>query len=120
MLSSQTKDTVTAVAMKNLQENLPGGLCLESLLKVEPAELNRLIEKVGFHNKKTKFIKSVATILRDEHDGDIPDTMEGPRISMKGTSSSDAKALEIMVLPHPGGPWRRMPRGMPTFISMYL
>lgn len=29
MLSSQTKDTVTAVAMKNLQENLPG-VCVES------------------------------------------------------------------------------------------
>lgn len=28
MLSSQTKDTVTAVAMKNLQENLPG-VCVE-------------------------------------------------------------------------------------------
>src|SRR6202000_1583795 len=60
MLSSQTKDTVTAVAMKNLQENLPGGLCLDTLLQVEPEELNRLIEKVGFHNNKTKYIKSVA------------------------------------------------------------
>ncbi|KAK4546950.1 hypothetical protein LTR36_001682 [Oleoguttula mirabilis] len=78
MLSSQTKDTVTAAAMKNLQADLPGGhFCLESLLKVEPTELNRLIEKVGFHNNKTKFIKAVAIILRDKFDGDIPDTIEG-------------------------------------------
>lgn len=77
MLSSQTKDTVTAAAMKNLQANLPGGFCLDSLLKVEPSELNCLIEKVGFHNNKTKFIKSVAEILRDKFDGDIPDTIEG-------------------------------------------
>jgi endonuclease-3 len=77
MLSSQTKDTVTAAAMKNLQANLDGGMCLESLLKVEPAELNRLIEKVGFHNNKTKYIKSTATILRDQYDGDIPSTIEG-------------------------------------------
>lgn len=77
MLSSQTKDTVTAVAMKNLQENLPGGFCLESLLLVEPVDLNKLIEKVGFHNNKTKFIKAVAIILRDQYGGDIPDTIEG-------------------------------------------
>lgn len=77
MLSSQTKDTVTAVAMKNLQDELPGGFCLESLLGVEPEELNRLIGKVGFHNNKTKFIKAVAVILRDQYASDIPDTIEG-------------------------------------------
>lgn len=77
MLSSQTKDTVTAAAMRNLQENMPGGLTLDSLLQVDPAQLNNLIEKVGFHNNKTKFIKAVALILRDQHNGDIPDTAEG-------------------------------------------
>lgn len=77
MLSSQTKDTVTAVAMKNLQQGLPGGFCLDSLLVVEPDVLNGLIEKVGFHNNKTKFIKATAEILRDKFGGDIPDTIEG-------------------------------------------
>ena len=77
MLSSQTKDTVTAAAMKNLQEHLPGGFCLESLLEVKPEALNKLIEKVGFHNNKTKYIKSMATILRDQYEGDIPGTIDG-------------------------------------------
>jgi endonuclease III len=77
MLSSQTKDTVTAVAMRNLQEKLPGGFCLQSLLDVEPDKLNKLIEKVGFHNNKTKYIKATANILRDQFNGDIPDTIEG-------------------------------------------
>ncbi|KAK3078537.1 alpha,alpha-trehalase nth1, partial [Teratosphaeriaceae sp. CCFEE 6253] len=45
MLSSQTKDTVTAAAMKNLQDNLPGGFTLESLLAVDPEQLNELIGK---------------------------------------------------------------------------
>ena len=83
MLSSQTKDTVTAVAMKNLQENLPGGFNLQGLLTVEPEELNRLIAKVGFHNNKTSYIKQVAPILRDQFGGDIPDTIEG-LVSLKG------------------------------------
>lgn len=77
MLSSQTKDTVTAVAMKTLQDNLEGGFNLAALLTVEPERLNELIAKVGFHNNKTKYIKATAEILRDRFNGDIPDTIEG-------------------------------------------
>lgn len=83
MLSSQTKDPVTAAAIKNLQDNLPSGLCLEALLEVEPSRLNELIMKVGFHNNKTKYIKATAEILRDQYKGDIPDTIEG-LISLPG------------------------------------
>lgn len=77
MLSSQTKDTVTAAAIKNLQENLEGGFTLESLLAVGPERLNELIAKVGFHNNKTKYIKQTAQVLHDSFGGDIPDTIEG-------------------------------------------
>lgn len=83
MLSSQTKDTVTAAAMINLQQNLEGGFTLTSLLAVEPARLNELIAKVGFHNNKTKYIKATAEILQREFAGDIPDTIEG-MISLPG------------------------------------
>ncbi|OHE91377.1 HhH-GPD superfamily base excision DNA repair protein [Colletotrichum orchidophilum] len=84
MLSSQTKDTVNAVAMKRLMTELPphepsapAGLNLENILAVEPVLLNELIWAVGFHNNKTKFIKAAAIILRDKFDSDIPDTIEG-------------------------------------------
>ncbi|KAI8307730.1 hypothetical protein K4K59_010670 [Colletotrichum sp. SAR11_240] len=84
MLSSQTKDTVNAVAMKRLMTELPphkegaeGGLCLENILAVEPDKLNELIWAVGFHNNKTKYIKAAAEILRDKFDGDVPDTIAG-------------------------------------------
>ncbi|TDZ14154.1 Endonuclease III-like protein [Colletotrichum orbiculare MAFF 240422] len=84
MLSSQTKDTVNAVAMKRLMTELPphkegaaGGLNLENILAVDPAKLNELIWAVGFHNNKTKFIKAAAEILREKFDSDVPDTIEG-------------------------------------------
>lgn len=83
MLSSQTKDTVTAVVMKNLQDNLPGGFNLDALLVVEPPRLNELIKSAGFHNNKTKYIKQTAEILRDRFGGDIPDTIDG-MISLPG------------------------------------
>jgi endonuclease-3 len=54
MLSSQTKDTVTAAAIRDMQSSLPGGLNLESILDVEPNRLNEFIGKIGFHNTKTK------------------------------------------------------------------
>ncbi|KAJ9636225.1 alpha,alpha-trehalase nth1 [Coniosporium apollinis] len=77
MLSSQTKDTVTASAMRNLQENLPGSLTLESILAVSPTLLEQLIQKVSFHRNKATYIKRTAEILRDRFNGDIPDTIEG-------------------------------------------
>jgi endonuclease-3 len=77
MLSSQTKDTVTAAAIRSLQSGLPGGLTLESILSVKPDVLNEYIGKVGFHNTKTKNIKLAAEILRDKFDGDIPSTIDG-------------------------------------------
>ena len=77
MLSSQTKDTVTAAAIRSLQSGLPGGLTLESILSVKPDVLNDHIGKVGFHNTKTKNIKLAAEILRDKFQGDIPSTIEG-------------------------------------------
>lgn len=84
MLSSQTKDTTNAIAMRRLQTELPAfeegapvGLNLENILAVDPKLLNELIWVVGFHNNKTKYIKAAAEILRDQFKGDIPDTIEG-------------------------------------------
>lgn len=83
MLSSQTKDPVTFAAIQTLESSLPGGLCLQALLDVEPEKLNELIGKVGFHNNKTKYIKATALLLRDKFGGDIPETVEG-LISLPG------------------------------------
>ncbi|GKU01140.1 endonuclease iii [Fusarium langsethiae] len=84
MLSSQTKDTVNAVVMRKLQTELPPfepgappGLNLNNVLAIDPKILNEFIWAVGFHNNKTKYIKQTAEILRDQWDGDIPDTIEG-------------------------------------------
>ena len=84
MLSSQTKDTTNAIAMRRLQTELPPpGLTLENILEVDPVRLNELIYVVGFHNNKTRYIKATALILKDRFAGDIPDTIEG-LISLPG------------------------------------
>lgn len=84
MLSSQTKDTTNAIAMRRLQTELPSpGLTLENILAVDPIHLNEMIYVVGFHNNKTRYIKATALILRDTFNSDIPDTIEG-LISLPG------------------------------------
>ena len=88
MLSSQTKDTVTAVAMQRLHAELvpqaaadskllDSSLTVGNILAADPVHLDSLIGKVGFHNTKTKNIQRVAKILREQYSDDIPNTVEG-------------------------------------------
>ena len=89
MLSSQTKDTVTAAAMQRLHTELvpqktnadgqyhSSCLTVPNMLACDPVHLDSLIGKVGFHNNKTRFIKSVAQILRTQYNDEIPSTIEG-------------------------------------------
>lgn len=53
------------------------GFNLESVLALDPPTLNGFINKVGFHNLKTKYIKQTAEILRDKWNSEIPDSIEG-------------------------------------------
>ncbi|EEP75463.1 conserved hypothetical protein [Uncinocarpus reesii 1704] len=102
MLSSQTKDTVTAVAMHRLHTELGpehddrdantpdtkavaqwdtsthstarSTLTIANILRVPAPRLNQLIHSVGFHNLKTKYLQTTASLLQAHHDSDIPRT----------------------------------------------
>jgi endonuclease-3 len=73
MLSSQTKDQVVGDAMRALQQH---GLTVENISATDPETLNKLIQRVGFHNNKTKYIKQVVEILKGSYDCDIPPNAE--------------------------------------------
>ena len=84
MLSSQTKDTVNAVAMRRLQAELPAhaagaapGLTLANVLAADEAALHACIRGVGFHNTKARHLRAAAALCRDRWGGDIPDTVAG-------------------------------------------
>jgi endonuclease-3 len=47
------------------------------VLALSPEDLNAFINKVGFHNLKTKYIKATAELLRNNFNSEIPDTIEG-------------------------------------------
>ena len=76
MLSSQTKDPVTADAVHKLQTRLPNGLCLASLLDTPDDVIQECIAKVGFFRRKTEYLRRAAEILRDRFGGDVPRTID--------------------------------------------
>jgi endonuclease-3 len=73
MLSSQTKDAVVGETMRILQKH---GLTVSNIHATDAVTLNTLIQKVGFHNNKTKYLKQVAEILVRDYDSDIPPTAQ--------------------------------------------
>mmetsp|Transcript_3123 Transcript_3123/g.8470 ORF Transcript_3123/g.8470 Transcript_3123/m.8470 type:complete len:263 (+) Transcript_3123:1-789(+) len=73
-LSSQTKDAVTAAAVKALQRH---GLTPERLhCHTTEEEIDAMIAKVGFHRTKAKRLKEVARLCLERHGGDIPASPE--------------------------------------------
>lgn len=74
MLSSQTKDQITAAAMKRLQER---GLTPDQIKDFSEDELAELIKPVGFFRIKAKHLIKTSQAIVDTYDGDIPDTLEG-------------------------------------------
>lgn len=81
MLSSQTKDEVNFAAMKRLHEHLQtvgfaDGLCLAGIQLLSAPEIDGLISKVGFHNRKAGYIKKAADLVSTQFEGDIPTTLK--------------------------------------------
>lgn len=74
MLSSQTKDPITWAAVQKLKQNNMGNV--DGLLGAEEKDIEELIYPVGFYRRKAIYLKKVAALLKQHHDGDIPSTIE--------------------------------------------
>jgi endonuclease III len=72
MLSSQTKDAVVGAAVRAMKAD--GVLTIQAISQMEPETLKKYIEKVGFYNNKTKYIKETVEILIAKYDSDLPRT----------------------------------------------
>jgi len=90
MLSSQTKDAITAAAIRRLQAAFPPyGFSVDHIANITENELTELIQGVSFQNKKVIYLKKTAKILQEQYNSDIPKTIEelcmlpgvGPKMS---------------------------------------
>lgn len=81
MLSSQTKDEINGQVMQTLQSTFKekgylDGLCVDAIMDISEQDLDKLIYKVGFHNRKLKYIKQTTAIVKLKYNSDIPKTIE--------------------------------------------
>ncbi|CCW67020.1 unnamed protein product [Phytomonas sp. Hart1] len=105
MLSSQTKDHITAAAMENLMRH---NLTPQTVVHMPLNQFDVCIEKVGFHNTKAKHIKGAAEIIVTQHSGNVPTTYEnlialpgvGPKMAHLFFQSADQKVFGIGVDTH--------------------
>uniref|UniRef100_A0A667ZBU2 Endonuclease III-like protein 1 n=2 Tax=Myripristis murdjan TaxID=586833 RepID=A0A667ZBU2_9TELE len=92
MLSSQTKDQVTAAAMQKLRAH---GCTVENILSTDDETLGKLIYPVGFWRNKVKYLKLTSAMLQHKFGGDIPDSVEG-LVSLPGVGPKMAHlAMDI-------------------------
>lgn len=75
MLSSQTKDQVTAAAMERLKAR-QGGLTPETIRLIDVGELSVILCPVGFYRRKAEHLKRSAEILKSEYNDDIPASLK--------------------------------------------
>ncbi|KAI8318758.1 DNA glycosylase, partial [Martensiomyces pterosporus] len=75
MLSAQTKDEITAEAVRNLSQRLPGGLSPKSLSDAPIDSVRECVRRVGFWQRKANYIKEAARTCLEQYDSDIPRTV---------------------------------------------
>lgn len=73
VLSSRTKDEVTAQASEKLFSQAPN---LKELSLLSEEEITSLIYPVGFYRVKAKNIKNIANILLNRYNGIVPDNLD--------------------------------------------
>lgn len=73
ILSSRTKDEVTAAASARLFERAPD---IDALAALDAAQIRALIFPVGFYKTKAVHLQKTAQLLRDRYGGAVPETLE--------------------------------------------
>ncbi len=73
ILSSRTKDEVTAAASARLFGAAPDNDCLALLA---PSRIQELIFPVGFYKTKAVHLQQAARMIREQYGGSVPDTIE--------------------------------------------
>uniref|UniRef100_A0A0N5C711 Endonuclease III homolog n=1 Tax=Strongyloides papillosus TaxID=174720 RepID=A0A0N5C711_STREA len=71
LLSSQTKDEITAGAMGRLKNY---GCTVDKMIRTDNNTIEDLLKPVSFYRRKAANIIRIAAILKDQYDDDIPRT----------------------------------------------
>lgn len=89
ILSSRTKDEVTAAASARLFARAPD---VRSLAALEETEIRELIYPVGFYQTKARHLAATAVLLLERFDGCVPQTIEA-LVSLPGVGRKTANLV---------------------------
>jgi endonuclease-3 len=92
MLSAQTKDAVTSVASARL---FAVARTPRTMLKLSPAEIERLIYPVSFYRNKTVHVLRTCEQLMSGYGGKVPSTME-ELLTLPGVGRKTANLVLIL------------------------
>ena len=91
LLSTRTKDETTAEVCKRLFERVKS---LDDLLEIDQKELEDLLYPVGFYKNKAKYLKQMALQIKEEFNGEVPNTLEG-LLKLKGVGRKVANIVLV-------------------------
>ena len=97
ILSTRTKDEMTAKSSKKLFESADN---FDDLEKLSEKEIAELIYPVGFYNEKAKHLKQIPKILREKFGGEIPQTID-ELLELPGIGRKVANLILISVFNKP-------------------
>lgn len=88
LFSSQTKDEINFQVMEflhthYLEKGYSNGLCIQAIRDTDVTEIDKMIFKIGFHSRKSQYLKEVVEVLHSQYNDDIPDTIE-ELVKLKG------------------------------------
>lgn len=98
LLSLRTRDEQTAAASKRLFSvaDSPEGIAALNEKRIE-----KLIYPVGFYRNKAKTVKAACQTLLDEHEGNVPDSIE-ELLEIKGVGRKTANLVVTLGFNKPG------------------
>ena len=100
VLSQRVRDQVTESVSDKLFARYP---TIEALAAAKLPELERTIRQSGFYRQKAQRLKAIAQILLEQHNGQVPDTMEA-LLALPGVGRKTANCVLVYGFGHPALP----------------
>ncbi len=93
IISLRTRDAVTRTVSRQVLQKAPD---IDAMISIDTAELEQLLRPAGFYRQKAGQMKRIATILKNDFGGRVPDDM-GSLLSLPGVGRKTANFVMGMV-----------------------
>jgi len=93
IISLRTRDAVTRTVSRQVLKRAPD---IDAMISIDTAELEQLLRPAGFYRQKAGQMKRIATILKNDFGGRVPDDM-GSLLSLPGVGRKTANFVMGMV-----------------------